>query len=253
VTLPNTGQLAVLITFVIPGIVYQAVRARLAGEAPQNRDTTNKLLRALAASVVLASVYLMMFGTTLVRALGGGGVATRSWITDHARLTGLLALLLLFAVPAGAAVLAARRWQIGGRIASYRHRGVLADHSVFGRSGFGRAGNRLLGWVAARSQIRTGLQYDPTPTAWDWAVDHGATGEGYVRVLTKEGRWQGGAFGRNSYFTTYPEPPAIYVEQAWQIDEDGALYAAQEASRGAWIACADAVTVEFLAETTGSG
>ncbi len=55
---PSTAtQLAILVTCVLPGIVYQAVRARLAGEAPQNRDTTNKILRALAASVVLVSVY----------------------------------------------------------------------------------------------------------------------------------------------------------------------------------------------------
>ncbi len=243
----NVAQFTVLVTCVIPGVVYQAVRARLAGEAPQNRDTTNKVLRALAASVVLASIYLIVFGRTIVTALGGDAAQTRRWVSQHARLTGALALLLLFAVPALAAILAARRWQLGARVSAYRYRGPLDPDRRLGRALVGRAVNRLLTWVEARSETRSGLQYDPTPTAWDWAVDHGASSEGYVRALGKDGQWKGGAFGRNSYFTTYPELPAIYVEQAWQLDDDGRLRSVQDASRGAWIPCAEALTVEFIA------
>jgi len=172
---PSTAtQFVILIVFVIPGIVYQTVRARLAGEAPQNRDTTNKLLRALAASVVLASVYMIILGPMLVEALGGDAHDTRQWLTNHPRRTDLLALILLFAVPASAATVAARRWYIGKRIATWRSRGPLASDDPVGGSRIARRMNRLLTWIAERSESRAGLRDDPTPTAWDWAVDHGA-------------------------------------------------------------------------------
>lgn len=244
---PTTAtQLGILITFVVPGIVYQAVRARLAGEAPQNRDTTNKVLRALAASAVLFSVYLIVIGPTLVRVASGNGEHTGEWVADHARLTGLSALVLLFLLPACVAVVAAKRWYIGEKIASWRGRGSLASDARLGRSRTGGRVNRFLGWLGARSQSRSGLRYEPTPTAWDWAVDHGAPGRGFVRVLAKDGQWKGGAYAHGSYFTTYPEPPAVYVEQAWQMDELGRFIAVQEATRGAWIPCVEALTVEFV-------
>ena len=43
--------MAILIVFVLPGVVYQVVRARLAGASPENQDTTNKALRALGPRV----------------------------------------------------------------------------------------------------------------------------------------------------------------------------------------------------------
>lgn len=193
-------QFVILIVFVIPGVVYQTVRARLAGEAPQNRDTTNKFLRALAASVVLASVYMIILGPMLVAALGGNGHDTRQWLTNHARRTGLLALTLLFAVPASAATVAARRWCIGKRIATWRSRGPLASDDPVGGSGIAGRLNGLLTWITERSESRAGLRDDPTPTAWDWAVDHGAGPRGFVRVLGPDGTWKGGAFGDGSYF-----------------------------------------------------
>jgi hypothetical protein len=43
---PSTvTQLVLLMLFVVPGVVYQAVRARLAGEAPQNRDALARISR----------------------------------------------------------------------------------------------------------------------------------------------------------------------------------------------------------------
>jgi hypothetical protein len=62
-------QLAILIAFVLPGTVYQAVRARLAGEAPANRDLSNKVLRALAVSAVFDGLYGTILGPTIVSLL----------------------------------------------------------------------------------------------------------------------------------------------------------------------------------------
>jgi hypothetical protein len=77
-------------------------------------------------------------------------------------------------------------------------------------------------------------------------IDHGARSPGFVRVLGKDGFWKGGAFARGSYFTTFPEPPAIFVETAWQVDENGEFVAQQAGTSGAWIPCAEALVVEFL-------
>jgi hypothetical protein len=245
---PDTvTQLAILVLFVLPGIVYQTVRARFAGEAPQNRDTTNKILRALAASVVLVSVYLVLLGPRIVRALGGGSDQARVWIDNHPRQAGLLALALLFAAPALGALAAARRWHVGEWIADRRCTGPLGPSASLGRSKFGAFINRALAWLAAQTEGHRDLRYDPTPTAWDWAVDHVGIQQGFVRVLSKNGEWKGGAFGGSSYFTSYPERPAVFVQQAWQLDERGEFVAAQDASRGAWIPCDEALTVEFCA------
>jgi Family of unknown function (DUF6338) len=68
------------------------------------------------------------------------------------------------------------------------------------------------------------------------------------------GYWKGGAFARGSYFTTYPESPAIFVEVAWQLDEDGEFVTEQLGTSGAWIPCAEALVVGFLiADETPSG
>jgi hypothetical protein len=83
-------QLAILIVFVLPGVVYQVVRARLAGASPENQDTTNKVLRALAASVVLVSAYMVVLGPSLVMALGHTGKKHDRWVVVHPREAGLL-------------------------------------------------------------------------------------------------------------------------------------------------------------------
>lgn len=207
----------------MPGSVYQIVRARLAGEAPPNRDAANKVLRALAASVVLASLYLIALGPRLIGVFEGSRDASRDWIAKNPRATGLLALFLLFIVPATCAVIAARRWYIGERIAEFRGRGFLDEEGRTGAWAPIRAINATLAWLARRSTMRGGLRFDPTPTAWDWAVDHAVDGLGFVRVLGKDNQWKGGAFSGGSYFTTYPEPPAVFVEQAWQLDGPGTI------------------------------
>ena len=240
---PSTvTQLLILVVFVMPGVVFQVVRARLAGESPQNQDTTNKILRALAASAALVSVYLILLGPGIVKAVGLTS-AHRRWASDHPREAGALIALLLLLVPATAALLVARRWPLLAYLISLRARKVPANAP----SEPGRPARRLrfLERLQARAEGKMGSRYDPTPTAWDWAVEHAVAFRGFVRVKTKDGEWQGGAFGNRSYFSTFPEPPGIFVEQAWQVDGQGAFFQEQSLTLGAWIPCDGATTVEF--------
>ncbi len=205
---PNTvTQLAILVAFVLPGSVYQAVRARLGGEIPANRDLANRVLRTLAASVVLDSVYGFVLGPTVVRLVGRDRTNTRlrHWFLDHTRFESLLALLLLFLFPAAAAYFAARRYIIGEWISHARERGPLGLTWGPHHARLRRWANAGLGWLGARSEIHGGLRFDPTPTAWDWAVDHGGSGEGFVRIVTGDGEWHGGLYRRDSYFSSYPD------------------------------------------------
>jgi hypothetical protein len=86
--------------------------------------------------------------------------------------------------------------------------------------------------------------YDPTPTAWDFASSR--AGPGFVRVLTKDGVWVGGYAGPQSFFTSYPEPREIFIEQAWVLDDQGTFESSVQGTAGLWIRCDDALIVQFL-------
>ena len=247
---PSTmTQLAIVVAFVLPGSVHQAVRARLAGEVPANRDLSNRILRALAASVVLDGLYGVVLGPAIVHLVGGSPQSTdhaRHWLLDHVRTASIFGLLLLFVIPTAFAYCAARRFAAGDWIARWRERGLLSSTWRPRHARIRPLINRVLTRLAARCEMHGGLRFDPTPTAWDWAVDHGGTGDGFVRVLGKDGQWHGGLYRPSSFFSTFPESPAVFVQEAWQLDADGAFVRPQEGSRGAWIPCADASAVEFL-------
>jgi hypothetical protein len=138
---------------------------------------------------------------------------------DHPRRTGLILLALVFLVPAAAAA-----------ALHYREVSKLYPDEPF------------------KKKFKT---YNPTPTAWDFAVTRVAPG--FVRVLTKGGSWVGGYAGPNSFYSTYPEPREMFVEQAWKLDEDGAFVQAVEGTTGLWIECGDAPVVQFLVDTEQQG
>ncbi|PZT70324.1 hypothetical protein DN402_33265 [Streptomyces sp. SW4] len=94
-------QVALLALFVLPGVVYQLVRDRWSGPVPGERSLGEKVLRAVLASVVLDAVYAAVAGPWLVEfARGGEGAGWAGGIAERPRLAGVLALVLLVAVPA---------------------------------------------------------------------------------------------------------------------------------------------------------
>jgi hypothetical protein len=70
-----------------------------------------------------------------------------------------------------------------------------------------------------------------------------------VRALTRDGQWVGGYAGTGSFYSTYPEPRELFVEQAWELDEDGAFVEVVQGTAGMWIKCDDAPVVQFLVDT----
>lgn len=195
----------IALIFVVPGSVFQFVRSRLRGPAPDDASATNRVLRALAVSAFLSTVYAATAGPHLVRlardaqAMPGLG----GW-EAHTREFALWALLLLFVIPLVLAGL--DQWRL------------------------------MKGWSPR-------LTYDPTPRAWDFTFrDRGPT---YVRVLTVDGTWLGGWYGPNSFVSSYPEPREMFIETAHLIDRDGTsgrsspaavdcTYAATTSVRSSW-------------------
>lgn len=241
VTPSNLTQFLLILVFVVPGIVYQTVRARYLGEVPQNKELAAKVLRALAASTMLALGYVVVFSSRLAEVLAASPDEAATYAQEHAGRCAWWVFLLVFLVPAVLGRLVG--WWPWVRFQLVGFAGWLARRSSIGWS------EGLRGWgrgLEARTANPKGLLFDSTPTAWDWAVDHAAGGDGFVRVRDAEGQWWGGAFGKQSYFSTYPEEPAVFVETAWTLSETGEFMYKQPFTAGAWIPCKDVVTVQFM-------
>lgn len=200
-------QALTVLVIVIPGFVYQVVRSRLSGPTPEDGDLGVRVLRALMVSGLFALVYLVVLGPILTTAIS----RPESYL-EHPRRTALLLLGLVFVIPAAVAAVQQAR-----------------------------AARRLYPSLSWRTAFRT---YDPTPTAWDFAVNR--VGPGYVRVLTKDGNWVGGYAGTESFYTNYPQSREVFVETAWKLSEQGEFEHPIAGSTGEWIKCDDAPAVEFL-------
>ncbi|MFF4237804.1 DUF6338 family protein [Actinomadura geliboluensis] len=96
-------QLTIVLLLILPGVTYQFVRERSRGLHPAHKDLGERILRALTASAVLDTVYVI---------IGGGWVVhlfydrRKGWLSGAAsdyRLTALTALTLLTVIPAVAA------------------------------------------------------------------------------------------------------------------------------------------------------
>lgn len=221
VTIPGTTlQLLILLLFVLPGSVYQTTRTRLRGPIPSDRDVTSKVLRALAVSTLLNSVYLAVLGDELLEPARARSVADLERTVDL-HVAGVWALVTLFVIPAALSVLVfwGSRWEWPKRLLSVsdetRHR-----------------------WKWARSA------YHPVPRTWDFAFTD--IEPGYVRVLTGDGKWYGGWFGEQSLAASFPEEPSLFIEQPWDMTEHGDFRRKQESSRGTWVRCDDARVVELV-------
>ncbi|MBT2381304.1 hypothetical protein AMK21_24925 [Streptomyces sp. CB00316] len=155
---PGTvGQLAILLVLVLPGVFYQAVRERLRGALASEQEPQNRLVRAIAASALLDTLYAVVAGPWLVRLLAGGGEGPVAGVLRQPRQAGLAALLLIVAVPSALAWAEAvwGRRRAGARYeptptawdALFRDRG-----SCFVRVRL-RSGLWVGGWLGSRSAV----------------------------------------------------------------------------------------------------
>jgi hypothetical protein len=206
VTIGTGPALIIALLFVLPGSAYQIVRTRFRGPSAEEQDKTNQFMRALAASTVLVGVYVVVAAPRAIKITQGTNDDPYAGVKDNAREIGVWGLLLLVGVPAMVA------W--------------------------------IECWLARRGTDHA--RYDPTPTSWQWGTERAFNRPGFVRVLTDGGTWVGGYFADGSHATSYPHPPALFIERGHVVTGDGVIGEAKTASRGVWVRCDNATAVEFL-------
>ncbi len=210
-------QLLALVLLVVPGIVFAAVRRRLTGPTPEDRDFSARIARALAFSLTIDLLYLAIGGSNLVNAAGvatvGGHIALRDPAL-HASRKALGAFGLLLVVPAALGYLA--HWRVESRGDKWWHLG-----------------------------LRLQRIYHPTPTAWDRAAP--VRGGCFVRILKDDGHWVGGfSYGRG-FVSTYPEPRDIFIEIQYRMGKDGTFLGPIDNSLGVFVPLNGAETVAWVA------
>ncbi|WP_157446539.1 DUF6338 family protein [Cellulosimicrobium sp. TH-20] len=210
--LPQTWtQITVLLTAVLPGFVYQVSRRRVGGPDPEARDLGERLLHAIAASAVFASVYAVVLGPAILDRVRRPQLAI-----DEIRELGWMFLLLVVVVPWAAA----------------RVRFYVTTSQWWGR---------LRTWGVGTFKLRR--QWDPTPSAWDFAFNRASVG--WVRVQTPHG-WVGGWFGEDSFASSFPDPQELFIEVGYIMEEDGTFSSEISAPGGVLVNCREVRRVDFI-------
>lgn len=201
-------QLLVLLFFIVPGFVYQAVRQRVRGPNQDDINFSNKLFRAFGVGAGLMAVYLAVAGHWLLRLTEIHHQNKPSWEGVEHNLVSLawLSVLLFLVIPA-----------------------ALPTVGYF--------------WTTRTFSFRS-LTYSPVPRAWDYTFTD--IEPCYVRVLTTDGSWLGGWFGSRSFISSFPEPREMFIESAYMMQPDGSFGLEQPWSAGIYIRCDDVRAVELL-------
>jgi hypothetical protein len=102
-TASTAQQVILLVLFVLPGTTYQFVRERSRGRVPGGQDFSERVLRALTASIALDALYVIVAGPQLVRLIKPAGGMWFAAAVAHPRQAAGLSLALFLAIPAAAA------------------------------------------------------------------------------------------------------------------------------------------------------
>jgi len=113
------------------------------------------------------------------------------------------------------------------------------------------AGAALVSWLESRT--RTAVTR-PEPTAWDYMLGK-AMNSRFIRARLKDGTWAGGWYGAQSYASGYPNSPDIYIQWAYQMNDDGSFGPPTEQSSGIYLRLDNIDVLEFIdrKEDAGSG
>lgn len=210
-------QLLVAFVLIVPGFVYQIVRIRLGGRQPSDTELWTRLMNAFVGSASFGLLYLFV-ASYFVEA---GDV--RSELERHPRSALLLVFVGAIGVPTCAAVL--------GRFPEIARR---LDRDELRPSDLRFPSN----WT----------RYDPRPAAWDVAFQQAKTG--FVRVRMQDGTWFAGFYGEQSWSSSFPDPPSLFLETEYAVGEDGTIGDPIMGTAGSVVVCTGAVLVELLEAPT---
>lgn len=221
--IPTTAfSLGVFLLLVVPGIVYSRVRVASVGYRGPDLTAAGQGLDALFISVLFDAVYLAGYGAI---ALAVPDLLTVQQIASQFPLaSGAAAIVLFLLVPAAVSAATHRiEWIPIERGPDWLHRPSL------------------------------GNAYRSTPSGWDHNALTNTQEPSFVRVRLADGVWVGGWFSTDSYMSTYPVAPDIFIESAWTMDPDGGFVAKVPNTRGVWVALPPGTVVEWVADPTERG
>ena len=166
-------------------------------------------------STLFALAYLAVLGPEIASAAPG-----QAELAGHPRRFALLGLLAAFVLPAFSAILLNRN-QIDLKFDS-----SLAKHPI----------------KTLRAEEWT--RYDLRPSAWDVAFEGASVG--FVRVRMTDGTWVAGYYGPNSYASSHPDPRNLFLELAYEVDNNGEIGEPITSTAGVVVDCTNALVVELL-------
>lgn len=220
-SLPTDGPgILFYLALIVPGVVFISVRAQFRGFRDVDRSVGARILLAFVVSAVFDAIYVAALGPLVVERLNTGANLTGPEVAT----LGWLFVVMAIVIPAVVS------WVIygGGPLLRPVHR------------------------VAAKLRASiTDSRYESTPTAWDLVTT--TTEAGWVRVRLSDGVWVGGRFGDNSYFSTYPEPRDLFIQEQYVMTEGGEFGEPVPSTGGVWIAVRDDYLVEWIYDTEEAG
>ncbi|GAA1979183.1 DUF6338 family protein [Microbacterium pumilum] len=213
-SLPTDGfGILAYLALIVPGIIFIMVRSQLRGFRDVDRSVGARILLAFVVSAIFVALYTAILGPRAVARLQSGAEVTPDEVAGAAWLFILTAIL----IPA------------------------VVSWAIYGETALLRPIHRAANTIKARI---TNSRYEPTPTAWDLATT--TTEATWVRVRLNDGVWVGGRFGDRSYFSTYPEPRDLFIEEQYIMSGEGAFVDPVPSSAGVWVAVKDDYLVEWL-------
>ena len=220
--LPQTVvQIGFVLLMVVPGVVFTAVRRRLRGPTPEDQDFSVRLVNAIAASVVFASAYLVLFGPTLVEWIKPSNGSPTKLLEDGPRRFGWTVLLLAVVVPAVLGVAAHVRVPQWKWIETVK------------------------AWCLKCLNAVLRVRVSSSPSSWDEVAP--ARADCLVRIFTTDGYWVGGYIPADQgYVATYPHPRDIFIPQQWVMEPDGAFDKPVEGSLGIFVPLGGGERVEWV-------
>lgn len=97
---------------------------------------------------------------------------------------------------------------------------------------------RNLEWIRKRAP-------HPIAKPWDFVFSN-INKSYYVLITLSDGRKIAGEYSSNSFTSSYPEEPQIYLEKAWLVNEDNGFDREVNETEGVLILGSDIQTIEFF-------
>ncbi|MFD4779753.1 DUF6338 family protein [Rhodococcus qingshengii] len=220
--LPQTVmQIGFILLMVVPGVVFTVVRRQLRGPTPEDQDFSVRLVNAIAASVVFAGTYLIIFGPMFTEWLDASEGSPTKLVEAGPRKFGLTVLLLAVVVPALLGVAAHLRLPQWNWVQS------------------------SVTWILKCVNRILRVRVSSSPSAWDDIAPNRA--DCFVRVFTGDGYWVGGYIPADQgYVATYPHPRDIFIPLQWKMKADGEFDKAIPGSLGIYIPLTGSERVEWV-------